>query len=137
MIQIVNLKTNGGSFIQMADYGMTYSEATKEKGIIFAPWFKRSRGRLYGPEKIKDPNTGRIKINPGGIFISGSMIAKYIPDYRKYSPEQLFGIPAQVVNGKAILGKKGMISPEILKNIIEKEEPEFGICKILNFKKLN
>jgi hypothetical protein len=109
---MVKLKTNGGSFIQMADYGLTKDE-TVDQGIIFTPWFETKK--LQPPTIIGvNPVTGKPIIEPGGIFISGSFIAKIFPEYKKYKPEQLFGT-LNAVTGKY---EGGIIDEEILTNII-------------------
>lgn len=57
---------------------------------------------------------GKPIIEPGGVFLSGSLIAKYVPDYREYTPEQLFG----TYDEKTKKYKGGIIDSRILTNII-------------------
>lgn len=102
--RLVKLKTNGAGFIQMSDYGLTKSESENSKtGIRFTPWFETNS--LTPPKIIGTKEDGTPIIEPGGIFISGSFIAKYVPNWKEKSDEELFG-------------KNGIISPEILRNII-------------------
>lgn len=108
--ELVKIKTNGGSFIQMADFGLSKDEAT-DQGVIFTPWFEENK--LSTPKLIKDEN-GNDVIAPGGIFLTGSLISKYIPDYKKYTSEELFG-------------ENGKIDKEILTNIIGYRIPNQGL----------
>lgn len=109
--KINKIQTNGGGFIQMADFGLTKNEA-EDKGVKFTPWF------LEGPDdrahfpKFETVN-GRKKLIPAGIFIPASLISKYIPDYTKYTPEELFGKKDE--NG---VYRDGLIDSRILDNII-------------------
>lgn len=117
----IKIKTNGGGFIQMADYGLNQKGAQK-KGVIFTPWFNTEK--LAPPQIEINPETGRKTIIPGGIFISGSLIAKYVPNYKTKTPEQLFG----TFNEK--LGKYtgGIIDQDILTNIIGYRIPNQGLA---------
>ena len=63
--RIVKIKTNGGSFIQMSNYGFSKSEA-EAKGVIWTPWAKDTTHEYTENE---DGTT-----NPAGIFISGSLM---------------------------------------------------------------
>tara|TARA_R110000772_G_scaffold54130_1_gene123510 strand:+ start:26251 stop:33438 length:7188 start_codon:yes stop_codon:yes gene_type:complete len=116
----VKIKTNGGGFIQMADYGLSKTEA-EGKGVLFTPWFEGSK--LHAPKITIHPETGRETISPGGVFISGSMIAKYVPDYRKYSSEELFGTLNTITNKY----EGGIIDQEILTNLIGYRIPNSGL----------
>ena len=118
---MVKIKTNGGGFIQMSDFGLNRDEA-KAQGIIFTPWFKD--GSLHPPLPYKDRN-GKDKIKPGGLFISGAMIAKYIPNYKDFrdKPEVLFG----TLNEETGRYEGGMIDYDILQNIIGYRIPNQGL----------
>ena len=106
----IKIKTNGGGFIQMADYGLSRTEA-KKKGIIFTPWFEKNENVLSPPVIGKNPITGKDIIKPGGIFLSGSLIAKHIPNYASMPPNQLFGTKEKNYTD-------GKIDQRILRNII-------------------
>lgn len=82
---------------------------------------------LNRPTVGKDRKTSsstvvREKIQPAGVFISGSFIAKYIPDYASKTPEQLFGTFDE--NGNQI--KQGMIDQKILTSLIGYRIPNQG-----------
>tara|TARA_R110000822_G_scaffold302649_2_gene426998 strand:- start:46677 stop:53717 length:7041 start_codon:yes stop_codon:yes gene_type:complete len=109
----VKIKTSGGGFIQMADYGLSKSEA-KSQGIIFTPWFDKKAEKLSPPVTGINPVTGKEIIKPGGIFLSGSFIAKHIPNYAKLSSKQLFG----TLNEETGKYEGGKIDERILRNII-------------------
>tara|TARA_R110000822_G_scaffold152112_5_gene291319 strand:- start:11646 stop:19385 length:7740 start_codon:yes stop_codon:yes gene_type:complete len=109
----IKIKTNGGGFIQMADYGLSKSEA-KKQGIIFTPWFSENEEMLSPPVIGINPVTGKEIIQPGGIFLSGSMIAKHIPNYAKMNTKQLFG----TLNEETGKYEGGKIDEKILRNII-------------------
>lgn len=124
------IKTNGGGFIQMADFGITKNEA-EDKGVKFTPWFLDSKDtRAHMPkveldEKGKEilGKSGNPKLIPAGLFIPGSIIAKDIPDYTKYTPEQLFG----KLNKKTGRYENGMVDQEVLDNIIGYRIPNQGL----------
>lgn len=91
--RILKIKTNGGSFIQMSNFGLS-KENAEAQGVIWSP---RALQTTHEPQYLKDENgefilseNGKKIVRPGGILLSGAFIAKYIPDYRKYSAEQLF-----------------------------------------------
>ena len=119
--RILKIKTNGGSFIQMSNFGLSKAEAEKQ-GVI---WNPRALKTTHPPQYLKDENgefilseNGKKIIRPGGILLSGSFIAKYIPDYRKYidkdgNADKLFGYTDE--NGEFI---EGVID----RKIIEKKE---------------
>lgn len=122
--KVNKIKTQGGGFIQMADYGLTKDEASK-KGITYTPWFiAGEEDRAHVPKFEFNPKTGKDKLVGGGIFLPASVIAKYIPDYAKYSPEQLFG----TLNKKTGEYENGMIDQEILENIIGYRIPNQGLA---------
>lgn len=109
---IVKYQSNGGEFIQMSDYGLSKNEAASQ-GVMFTPWFKDSKPV---PPKVigKNEETGLEIIEPGGIFLSGAMIAKYIPDYKELSDKELFG----ALNEETGKYEGGVIDHEILTSII-------------------
>lgn len=81
----VKIKTNGASLIQMSNFGLDSKTATEE-GVY---WLKEP-DTLAEPRLIKDVD-GRKKVLSGQVFVPATFISKYIPDWRKYKPEQLFG----------------------------------------------
>lgn len=113
--RILKIKTNGGSFIQMSNFGLNKENADKQ-GVI---WNPRSLKTTHPPQYLKDENgefvlseNGKKIIRPGGILLSGSFIAKYIPNYREYSADKLFN---EVIDRK------------ILENIIGYRIPNQGL----------
>jgi len=113
--RILKIKTNGGSFIQMSNFGLNKENANKQ-GVIWSP---RALSTTHEPQFLKDENgefilseNGKKVIRPGGILLSGSFIAKYIPDYKKYTAEQLFN---------------EVIDKRILENIIGYRIPNQGL----------
>lgn len=125
--RIVKIKTNGGSFIQMSNFGMNYKEATNN-GVILSPAMKTftegyKRMTAFEPYKYTDPSTGRDRIQAGGIFISGSFIAKYIPNYKEYTAEQLFGY----TNEEGVF-VRGMIDERIYKGLVGYRIPNQGLA---------
>ena len=109
----IKIKTNGGGFIQMADYGLSKNEAI-DQGIVFTPWFEKNEERLSPPVIGINPITGKEVIQPGGIFLSGSMIAKHIPNYASMPRNKLFG----TLNKETGKYEGGKIDERILRNII-------------------
>jgi len=84
-----NIKTNGGSFIQMSNYGLDIVTAD-EQGVT---WLAE-KNELKPPTLYEDIVTNEdgtkittIKQRPGQIFISHSDIAKAIPNYRQLAKE--------------------------------------------------
>ena len=86
----VKLKTNGTSLIQMSNYGLDQNLAD-ETGVL---WIK-DRRQLAEPRKIIDPVTGKPKVLPGQVFISGNLLSNYIPNWRDYDLDTLFGADRQ------------------------------------------
>jgi hypothetical protein len=117
----VKIKTNGGGFIQMSDYGLSKSEAI-EQGVIFTPWFNDDV--LNPPILGINPVTGKEVIQPGGIFLSGSVIAKHIPNYASMPSKQLFG----EYNAETGRYEGGKIDDRILRNIIGYRIPNQAIA---------
>ena len=112
--KVIQIKTNGGSFIQMADYGLTRKEA-ENAGVIFTPWFDEEYDRLHPPIIKKATVKGeKDKLIPGGVFISGSLLAQYVPNYRSLSVEELFG-------------ENGLVDKEILQKLIGYRIPNQGL----------
>lgn len=77
----VKLKTNGGSFIQMSNFGLDKVTADK-KGVTW----------LVEPSELKPPTIetdadGKKFITPGQIFISHTQIAKLIPNYKELAEQ--------------------------------------------------
>ena len=123
--RILKIKTNGGSFIQMSNFGLNNEQADKQ-GVI---WNPRALKTTHPPQYLKDENgefilseNGKKIIRPGGILLSGSFIAKYIPDYHKYTADQLFGYTNE--NGEFV---EGVIDRKILENIIGYRIPNQGL----------
>lgn len=109
--EIVDIKTNGGSFVQMSDFGFNFSqlsEKNKNNGITLTPAGQKAiankESKLHMPEEYKDEN-GKKRVRPGGVFLSGNLLAKHIPNYNQYTTEELFG-------------KNGLVDSEILDSII-------------------
>jgi hypothetical protein len=111
---IIKVKTNGGGFIQMSDFGI-YKDTLNNQKIIYTPWMNTEK--LPTPRLYTDEN-GKKHIAPGGIFISGSLISKMVPDYIKYTPQQLF------VGDE---NTKPIIDPEFLRNVIGYRIPNQGL----------
>lgn len=111
---VIKIRTNGGSFIQMADYGLTRKEAEKA-GVIFTPWFNKEYDRLHPPVIIKATKEGeKDKLVSGGVFISGSLLAQYVPNYRSLNSEELFG-------------ENGIVDKEILQKLVGYRIPNQGL----------
>lgn len=104
--RMVKIKTNGGAFIQMSNFGLNKSEA-ESQGVIWSPTALETTHEPYIYEE-----DGRKKVRPGGILISGSFIAKYIPNYRNIPSDELFN---------------EVIDKKILENIIGYRIPNQGL----------
>lgn len=117
------IKTNGGGFIQMADFGLSKNEAA-DKGVKFTSWFLDGVDEKATMPKFEvDKKTGRKKLIPAGIFIPASLISKDIPDYQHYTSAQLFG----KYDNKTGEYSGGMIDQAILSNIIGYRIPNQGL----------
>ncbi len=81
----VKLKTDGGSVIQMSNFGLDQNLAD-ETGIT---WIKNKQ-QLAEPRKILDKD-GNPKVLPGQVFISGNLLGQHIPNWKDYSLDELFG----------------------------------------------
>lgn len=100
--RIVKIKTNGGSYIQISNFGIDKLTPNQKQGI---KWF-------IDPEKgLKPPHIVDGKIKPGQILLSGSLIAKAIPNWKDLSPTEL----------------KSKIDPKILENVIGYRIPNQGL----------
>lgn len=128
--RIVKIQTNGASLIQMSNVGFSKHEGD---GIMWAPDVE-SGTVPYEPHfvKDKDGNTvlgdnGKPLIKPAGVLISGSFLAKYIPDYEKYNTpdglKELFGYTDE--DGNFV---RGMIDKNILNKIIGYRIPNQGLA---------
>lgn len=104
---VIKIKTNGGGFIQMANYGINKENADKQN-IIYTPW--HDKNHLPMPELYTDEN-GIKKLKPSGIFISGSFLSKIIPNYKKIPTEKLFGTAENNYTD-------GILDKRMLENII-------------------
>ena len=125
---IVKIQTNGGSFIQMSNFGLNKTQA-EEQGIIWTPWAREGDNGLttadeYSYLKDADGNkvlseSGKPLIRPAGVMLSGSYIKKLFPNYRdvlkeENGSEKLFG----KLNPKTNKYEGGMIDPRMLQNLI-------------------
>jgi len=123
--RILKIQTNGGSFIQMSNYGLN-SENAEAQNVIWSP---NALATTHEPQFLKDgkgefilSKNGKKIVRPGGVLISGSFIAKYIPDYATKSDKELFGYTNE--NGEFV---KGIIDDKILNNIIGYRIPNQGL----------
>ncbi len=99
----VDIETNGGSFIQISNYGLSNKDINNS-GI---KWFIDPKEGLKRPKMDLEAKT----VTPGQILLPASYISKYIPNW-----EQL--------TGKEILNK---LDPRILENIIGYRIPNQGL----------
>jgi hypothetical protein len=113
--RLINIKTNGGSFIQMSNFGLNKNEAV-EQGIRMHPNLENGK-TTYEPRFYKDEN-GKKRVQPGGVFISASFLAKKIPNWRTYTNEELF---VSYKGGDPIIDKK------IRENLIGYRIPNQGL----------
>ena len=125
--RVVKIQTNGGSFIQMSNFGFNKTEA-EENGVMWTPWSKNTP-QTY--EYLRDAEGNIVKsksgtpvIRPAGILLTGSFIQKHIPNYREMSPEQLFG----KYNAETNNYEGGAIDQRILNNIIGYRIPNQGLA---------
>lgn len=117
--RLIKIKTNGGAFIQMANFGFNKTEATAQ-GVRWNPLADETTSE---PIKYIHPETLKETIKPGSVLISGAFLAKYIPNWRKYSDKDLFGYNDE--NGDFI---EGVIDSKILNNIIGYRIPNQGLA---------
>lgn len=113
--RIVKIKTNGGSFIQVSNFGIDKLTDPQKTGV---KWFIDPKKGLKPPHFLKDENgeyilneEGNKIIKPGQILLPGSLLTKYIPNWKELDPDEL----------------KVRISPEILENIIGYRIPNQGL----------
>lgn len=101
--RVVKIKTNGGSFIQVSNFGLDSVPKDAQTGI---KWL------IDVPEKgLKPPRLEDGVVKPGQVLISGSMIAKKLPNWKNMSIEEL----------------KAAIDPEILNNVVGYRIPNQGL----------
>lgn len=113
--RLIKIKTNGGSFIQLSNFGISKQEGN-DKGVVWHPNIENN-GKTYEPRKTVNEN-GRVRIEPAGILISASVISKYVPNWRDYSPTELF---VSYQGGDPIIDKR------ISENIIGYRIPNQGL----------
>ena len=111
----VKVKTNGGSMIQMANFGLDSKVATQNTGIkwLIDPG-KGLKPPLIADVEVtdKDGNVTTVKkIKPGQILLPGTVISKQIPNWAEIPAEEL----------------KKMIDPEILNGLIGYRIPNQGL----------
>lgn len=111
---IIKIQTNGGSFIQMANFGINYETIqTGKTGIRLNPNIKG-----LNPPMLNIDENGNKTVTPGAIFISSSFIAKYIPNWKEYTDGELF---VSYKGGHPIIDKR------IQENIIGYRIPNQGL----------
>ena len=113
--RLVKIKTNGGSFIQVSNFGIDTLTEGQETGV---KWFIDPKTGLRPPHFAKDENgeyilneAGNKIVKPGQVLLPGSLLTKYIPNWKDLPPDEL----------------KVRISPEILENIIGYRIPNQGL----------
>lgn len=83
---VIKIQTNGGSFIQMADFGLSLDAVTKgNSGIVLNPNIDGLK-----PPMIRTNEDGSRTVTPGSVFVPASFIAKYIPNWKDYTAHELF-----------------------------------------------
>ena len=117
--RLIKIKTNGGSFIQMSNFGLNKNEA-ETRGVV---WNPSALETTHEPLRYVDPDTLKTVVRPGGILISGSFIAKYIPNWKSMEPKDIFGY----TNEEGIF-VEGIIDSKILNNIIGYRIPNQGLA---------
>lgn len=126
----VKIKTNGGAFIQMSGFGLSKQEADDKhgNGIKWSPIVEQGKGlKAYSHRLDTNGNKlfnilGKPIVEANQILIPGSFIAKYIPDYKKYSSEELFG----KINPETNKLEGGIIDEKILNTIVGYRIPNQG-----------
>jgi hypothetical protein len=86
---IAKNNTPGGSFIQISNFGITAQDVNKpnQSGI----YMLKDVNKLERP-KFTTGEDGKAKVSSGQVFLPHTFLAKYIPDYKSLSLEQLVGI---------------------------------------------
>ncbi len=111
---VIKIQTNGGSFIQMADFGLSLDAVTKgNSGIVLNPNVDGLK-----PPMIRTNEDGSRIVTPGSVFVPASFIAKYIPNWKDYTAHELF------VNYN---GGHPIIDHRIQENIIGYRIPNQGL----------
>lgn len=95
---VIKIQTNGGSFIQMADFGLTPANLEGKTGITLNPNIKG-----LNPPMISTDENGKKKVTPGSVFVPASFIAYHIPNWKDYSAEELF---VSYNDGAPVIDKK-------------------------------
>tara|TARA_R110000823_G_scaffold214021_1_gene343813 strand:+ start:18380 stop:25696 length:7317 start_codon:yes stop_codon:yes gene_type:complete len=125
-----NIKTNGGSFIQMSNYALDQKTAN-ENGVT---WLVDQETGLKPPTIYRDKK-GVLKQRPGQIFISHSDIAKHIPNYRSMERKELlekidsnllkaigYRIPNQGMSSNDALEIVGILPPHMNDTVVAYSE---------------
>lgn len=111
---IIKIQTNGGSFIQMANFGLSKLNIENNKtGIVLNPNIDG-----LNPPMLNIDENGNKTVTPGSIFIPASFIAKYIPNWKDFTAEELF---VSYQGGYPIIDKR------IQENIIGYRIPNQGL----------
>lgn len=129
----VKIKTNGGSFIQMADFGISKKDGDS-MGIVWTPWADdklnmpryatdASGDRIFNTYKVDGKEVKVPVIKPGGVLIPASFITKLLPNWRDYNPTELFGTSE---NNYTV----GIIDKEILQNLVGYRIPTQGLASM-------
>lgn len=113
--RLIKIKTNGGSFIQLSNFGISKQEGNN-KGVVWHPDVENN-GKTYEPRKYVN-ESGRVRVEPAGILISASVISKYVPNWRDYDETELF---VSYQGGDPIIDKR------ISENIIGYRIPNQGL----------
>jgi hypothetical protein len=109
----INLAKNSGKTIVIPEDGIGTGKAKlKEKAPKLFEYLQNGLNNLKNNKEYILSENGKKIIRPGGILLSGSFIAKYIPNYREYSADKLFN---EVIDRK------------ILENIIGYRIPNQGL----------
>ena len=117
----VKIKTSGGSFIQMANFGLDRLTNSERSGIT---WIKSDT-------ELKPPRVENGKVKKGQILLPHSAVAKAIPNYQSLSKEQLlrmidkrllnvigYRIPNQGMSSNDALEVVGILPPEVGDTIV-------------------
>ena len=81
----VKVQTNGGSFIQMAEFGISAQNLTGGKtGIRLNPNIEHLNPPIIN-RIVNEDGSITESVTPGSVFIPASFIAKYIPNWKSFS----------------------------------------------------